>query len=319
LWPNRLGDLSRADVFHAPFNLLGRGLDLPTVVTLHDVMWWTAPQLCQKNRWRRAVQTPFFRAGIARALRSATRIITPSQASAEAIAHLHPPAGPRLRVIPHGVDPAFVPSPDVDADARRCEALGIDGPFFVTVGQAAPYKNHQAVVRAFEAADLPMRTRLVVVERTGGQRRLDGPVTYLRDVTEVDLVALLRRACGLVQFSLEEGFGLPVLEAMACGTPVIVSDIPALRELVGHAGVHVPLRLDALARAIRDVAFDVEWRADLARLGPRRAARYRWDDAAEAHLEVYADAAGRRLSPPKRRALSTASSTPEPGGPGDAP
>lgn len=321
-WPHRLGDLTGADVFHAPFNLLGRGIDVPTVVTLHDVMWVSAPHLCQGSRWRRAIQAPFFRAGIARALRHASRIITPSQASADAIAALHPQALSRLRVVPHGVDPAFTPSVDIDADARRCEALGVDGPFFLTVGQASPYKNHRAVVKAFEAADLS-GTRLVVVERLGGRRRLDGRVTYLPGLHEDDLMALLRRARGLIQFSRDEGFGLPVLEAMACGTPVIVSDIPPLRELIGRAGVHVPLRLGALAAALRNISVDADWRADLARLGPLRAARFRWDDAIAAHLDVYAEAAGRRLETRRRRPRlaprAPMSSSPEPGGPAGGP
>lgn len=284
LWPAALAPLDEVDVFHAPFNILGRGIPCRTVVTIHDLMWLEAPQLCQAQPAIRAVQRRFFAAGIGRALR-ADRIVTPSRATADAILRREPALASRVVVIPHGVGAGWRPAPD-DRARARCAALGIDRPFFLVVGQNAPYKNHEAVVRAFAAADLARSHRLVVVERLARGPAHPG-VTRLRALAEDDLRALVQTAQGVVQFSRHEGFGLPALEAMACGAPLVASDIPALRELTAGAAVLVPLRIDALVRALRRLATDRALRDDLAARGLARARAFDWREAARAHLEVY--------------------------------
>jgi glycosyltransferase involved in cell wall biosynthesis len=286
-WPAKLSPLGEVDVFHAPFNILGRGIPCPTVVTIHDLMWLDAPALCQRRPLLRAVQRRFFESGIRRAL-SADRIIVPSRATADAIAARDPTL--RVTVIPHGVDPTWRPAADPEAARARCAALGLDRPFFLAVGQNAPYKNHEAIAAAFVAADLARECSLVVVQRLARSPR-PGVVSF-STLAEADLRALVQSAIATIQFSRHEGFGLPALEAMASGTPVIVSDIPALRELASNAAEVVPLRIEALAEALRRMARDPSLRADLAARGLERARAFDWDAAAAMHLDVYRDAAG---------------------------
>lgn len=117
-------------------------------------------------------------------------------------------------------------------------------------------------------------------------------VHFVRQVDTPDLVALLQSATALLQPSLSEGFGIPVLEAMACGCPVVASDIPALREVLGEAGTLVPINDDvALGAAIRRLADDLILRQEQRARGLERAQHFSWDKTAAQTLEVYREAA----------------------------
>jgi glycosyltransferase involved in cell wall biosynthesis len=299
LWPSRLAPLDGVDVLHLPYNLLGLGLRCATVVTLHDLMWLLTPTLCESRIHRLLYQAPFFRSGIVLALERATRIVAVSQATADAIVATHPPAAARVRVIPHGIERRFQPPFEPEVVRARATAL-TGGPYFLAVGQNAPYKNHAAVLEAFAGAALPHDVRLVLVQRLNARGELPRRaralgvaerVVWLDGVNDTAALELLQSAIALVQFSLEEGFGMPALEAMACGTPVLASDIPVLREVLGPAGVKVRLEPRALGTAMERLVADVEWRRDLAALGLDRAQAFDWDASARAHLEVYREAA----------------------------
>jgi len=301
LWPARLGDVSKSDVFHAPYNILGRGLKCPTVVTIHDLMWALAPGLCDHRWWTRWYQTPFYWAGITQALRRATRLIAISQTTADSILELLPSALRRVRVIRHGIAPRFRPPADREAAQTRADALtGTTEPYFLVVGQNAPYKNHRAVLEAFAAAG-ELSAKLVVVERLAGSPHLKrltrqlgvhDRVVWLDQCGDDELLALLQCASALVQYSHWEGFGMPVLEAMACGTPVVISDTPALVELTGHAGVKVATdKPSELSGALKTLLNNSGWRADLSALGVEQARAFDWDRCAQQHLEVYREAA----------------------------
>jgi glycosyltransferase involved in cell wall biosynthesis len=269
------------------------------VVTIHDVMWVTRPALCEGSVLRRLYQAPFFRVGMRRALARASLLITISDASADTVLALAPEALRRLRVIPHGVEPRFRPPSEPAAVAARCQRFGAEPPFVLAVGQDAPYKNHRAVLEAFAAAELDPEVKLVFVHRLGRgelakrvrELGLTDRVVGLYRPEDDDLLALLQAAMVLVQFSWLEGFGMPVLEAMACGTPVIASDIAPLAEVLGRAGVRVPLDVRALAEALGAVCNDASWREDLSAIGLERARDFDWDRSAAAHLEVYREAA----------------------------
>lgn len=304
LRPSRLGDLKDIDVLHAPFNLLGRGLRLPTVVTIHDLMWLDRPTLCEAVSPLLPAKVLFYRDGILRALTRATRIVTISSASADAILARAPRAAPRLRVIPHGVDARFRPPAERAAVERRLdERLGIVDPYFLVVGQNTPSKNHAAVLHAFARARLPKNYRLVLLQRLYKSRWGRGleaearrlgirhRLLSLPAVTDSELLELLQGATALVQFSRFEGFGLPVLEAAACGTPVVASDIAPLREVMGGAALHVPLRAEALSRALERIAHDATLWRELSHAGLERSREFSWHRSATAHLEVYRDAA----------------------------
>ena len=128
------------------------------------------------------------------------------------------------------------------------------------------------------------------IRRAVDEHDIDDCVTWLSSVTDDDVIALMQSALALVQFSRAEGFGMPALEAMACGTVVIASDIPPLKEVLGPAGVTVPLSVRALAEAIGRVSRDAAWREDLQALGLERAKTFDWNLNADAHLEVYREA-----------------------------
>lgn len=298
-FPRRLAPFEGIDLLHAPSNVLPRNIPCRSVVTVHDLMWLDTPQLCEQSGFKRMFKTPFYQAGLRNALEHANRIIAISQATADAIARVAPQALPRVRVIRHGIESRFRPPANAAATRARCEQLGATGPYLLVVGQNAPYKNQRAIVEAFAAADRPRELGLVFVQRLNAgsdirravdEHDIDDCVTWLSSVTDDDVIALMQSALALVQFSRAEGFGMPALEAMACGTVVIASDIPPLKEVLGPAGVTVPLSVRALAEAIGRVSRDAAWREDLQALGLERAKTFDWNLNADAHLEVYREA-----------------------------
>jgi len=306
LWPSRLAPLDGADLFHSPHNILGRGIRCPTVVTIHDLMWRFRPHLSEPNPVVRLVRAPFFASGIELALRRASRIVTISNASADDIARLVPAARRRVVVIHLAADSIFAPPPPAEeraARARASEVVGGDSPYFLLIGQNAPYKAHDLAMRAFAAAS-PRGALLGVVQRRMPGRGLDrlarelgieDRMRWFSTLPIGDLVALIQHATALVQPSLDEGFGMPVLEAMASGCPVIASDIAPLREVSAGAALHVPVRdVAALAAAMRRVASDGPLRAELSAKGLERARAFSWDRCARETLAVYRDAMSSR-------------------------
>jgi glycosyltransferase involved in cell wall biosynthesis len=300
LRPASLDTLERADVMHFPFSLLGRGLPCATVVTIHDLMWLEQPAKVDGRPVLRHARANYYRVGMLNALRNATRLIAVSQATADRIAAVRPEAAERVRVIHNAADPVFVPPADLGAAARRAaELIGSNAPYYVVVGKNEPYKAHQLVLEAFARESNPEELLVLVQRARGGEGlvklakklRISGQVRWLPALSEPDLVTVLQAARALFHPSLVEGFGIPVLEAMAAGCPVIASDTPALVEVLGGAGLHAAVGDSAgLATAMRKVR-SAELRADLRTRGLTRARAFSWDAAAAATLEVYREAA----------------------------
>jgi glycosyltransferase involved in cell wall biosynthesis len=308
LWPSRLVDLRGVDVLFAPFNLLGRGLRLPTVVTIHDLMWLLTPEACEGRSLLTPAQALFYRDGILRALREATRLVAISRATADAIALVAPDALPRTRVIHHGVEPRFRPPSDRDALRARLHARHSIDAYFLVVGQNSPSKNHGAILEAFAAARLDRRVKLVLVQRLYARR---GPplargvalderarelgigdrVSFVSGLSGEEVVELIQGALALVQYSRFEGFGMPALEAMACGTPVVASDIPPLVEVLGGAGLHATLAPSSLAEALGRVAASEALREELRGRSLERSGAFSWERCAREHLELLREAA----------------------------
>jgi glycosyltransferase involved in cell wall biosynthesis len=291
------------ELVHHPRHLVPPepALGVPSVVTVHDVLPLRTPEHFSQLIARRY-------AVLARlSTRRAARVLTGSAHSRDEIAELLGVSIDRIRVTPYGVEPLFRPvDADLDLLARR---FGVRAPYVLCVGTLEPRKNLTGAVRAFEGvhAEFPEHSLVLIGGRgwkSGELERLlretPAPVVRTGYVGEGELVALYSAADCFLFPSFAEGFGFPVLEAMACGTPVVSGDRSSLPEIVGDAGVLVdPGSAEALADALRRVLGSAELRQDLRRRGLERSRQFTWERCAEATAAVYreaadADAQGRR-------------------------
>jgi glycosyltransferase involved in cell wall biosynthesis len=305
LWPRRYSSFD-VDVFHSPHNIMSRGLPCPAVVTVQDVMAIDSPGLHLRGLERLALSLYYPRA-VWRALREANRLIVPTKATADRVLALVPNAGPRLRVIWDAPDARFRPPPDPEQLRRRVlEIAGVEDPYLIVVGADQPAKRHDLALAAFAAA-APKPWRLVMVQRPASydaltrlsrlqqrarELQVDGRVVWLPGVDRDDLAALIQGAGALMQPSIYEGFGLPIVEAMACGCPVVATDIPPFKEIADGAAVLVrPDDADAFAAAVREIVGSAERRQSMAETGLLRAREFSWDRCARETLDVYREAA----------------------------
>jgi glycosyltransferase involved in cell wall biosynthesis len=242
------------------------------------------------------------------AIAEAARVLVPSAATARDLAELYGVEQERVIVTPLGADPPTDPDPE---PARRLlERLGVRGPFLLAVGTLEPRKNLPRLVAAFAeaAADLPEH-HLVVVGPTGWGRSLaealppqgsfprsgggsaPSGVVLAGAVEDGVLQGLYAAADGLAYPSLYEGFGLPVLEAMARGLPVLTSDRSSLPEVAGGAALLVdPTDVPAIAKGLIDLVSNHPLREGLAAGGRRRAAAFTWHATAAATWAAYQEA-----------------------------
>ncbi|MEI5687793.1 glycosyltransferase family 4 protein [Sphingomonas kyungheensis] len=296
-WLPRVVDLSRVALFHATFNIMPAGLRMPCLVTIHDIMRLTHPDWCRTGA-RGMVERHFYGHGLRRAIRSAAGIAAISSATAAELAAYAPAVAARTRVTLSGVADQFRVAPP---DPAALAALGLHRPFVLTVGQDAPYKNHDGALRAFAAAcgDDPGLDLVMVQRRGPGRTRLtalaaalglSGRVRFLATVDGAALLTLYGAARVLLHPSLMEGFGNPVAEAMACGCPVVTSDRSSMPEVAGGAALLAdPRDIAAIAAQLRVVLYAPGVAARLRAAGLARVRSLRWQDFAAANLALYRD------------------------------
>ena len=291
--PRRAAKLG-LDVLHCATPLAPIRSRVPLAITIHDVMTWQHPE------WFSRANVAHQRFVLGPALRRAALVLTSSHYSRDRMQELVGVDAERIVVTPLGVDERFAPG---EVPEELLAGLGIDGPYVMTVGTLQPRKNIESAIRAFEQlARAGVEHRLVVVGARGWRDEqllamvaaspVAERIVLVGRISDDEMIGLQRGADLFVFPSLYEGFGIPPLEAMACGTPVVSSDRTSLPEVVGDAGVLVdPTDVPALADAIAGVIGSPEQGADLSRRGLARAAGFTWARCVDQTVAAYRGAA----------------------------
>ncbi|HKD08481.1 MAG TPA: glycosyltransferase family 1 protein [Bryobacteraceae bacterium] len=313
-WPRlgwqlgRLVDHDRPDLLHvqytAPLNV-----SVPVVVTVHDVSFLENPEYFRLSR---RVQ---LRLTVARTIERAERVITVSSYSRDAILRHYDISPDKVRVVPNAASPEFRVIGRERAIASVQKKWGIGGPLVLSVGDLQPRKNQIGLIRAF-ASMLAARPSLKHHLVLAGQETWFAPkvrqeaqksgyahrIHFTGFVTDEELRQLYN-ACECFVFpSFYEGFGMPILEAMACGRAVLCSNTSAMPEVADGAGILFnPNDPEDIRRCMEDILLDPELKARQERLGLHRAAHFSWQKSARATLDIYKEVAEVRTSREKVR------------------
>ncbi len=283
----RAAAAAHVDVVHVPYLAHPpRPLPVPTVVTVHDLIPYLYPG------YQRRVRAQIYFRRVARHVGHARRLVAVSESTWHDIAVVFPAWHARVVVIPNGVHPAYFADPDpIEVHAARAE-LHLSGgePLLLYAGGYQPHKNVPLLAAAAEAA---ARTtpglRLVLVGAASSVLQAESAVaTPLPRVSRARLRALYALATLVVCPSRYEGFGLPAAQGLAAGTPVLASDIPAHREVLGDAACLLPVDApERWADAIGSLVQEARRREDLAGAGRERAEAFRWEVAARQYQALY--------------------------------
>ena len=285
----------RVDLYHATHYVLPALIPCRAVVTIHDIIHLLYPEFLP-NR------LAFFYAQrmIRRSLRRGERIITVSNNTREDLMRYFKVGGKKIEVIYNGIEDAFREELKSEDLERWLQNLSLKRPYLLFVGNPKPHKNLDNVVKAYaralEIEDFPHALVCVgdreaveskILQRAR-QHGIEDRIVLLGHVAQEALPAIYQGSSVFLYPTLYEGFGLPVVEAMASSTPVITSNTSALKEIAaGYAHLVNPLDVEVMAQAIVKCVTDSGHRESLSKLGQRRAAEFRWNHAAEKTLEIY--------------------------------
>jgi glycosyltransferase involved in cell wall biosynthesis len=281
-----------AEVVHSPHYTMPLRVGRPVVVTIHDVTFFTQPEQ------HTTVKGTFFRSATRTALRRATRVIVPSKATRDELIRVLDADPTSLDVAYHGVDPEVFHIPTDAEKARVAARLGVRGPYIAFLGVLEPRKNVPNLIRGWVQAvhwrDEP--PALVLAGGSGWDDEVDAAIaevpSHLRVVRPgylrfADLPGYLGGATVVAFPSHGEGFGLPVLEAMACGAPVLTTHRLSLPEVGGDAVAYTGPGAQDIAAALTALLDDGARRASLGEAAFARAHEFTWAASAEAHLASY--------------------------------
>jgi glycosyltransferase involved in cell wall biosynthesis len=292
---------ARAQVLHEPHYVLPPMTPCRSVVTIHD---------CIHLRFPQYLPTPgasaYARMQMGAAAHKSDRILTVSEASKTDILKYFNVSPEKIAVIYNGIDERFLTEPPEEAVRHIAERYQLEGEFVLYVGNVKPHKNVERLIDAFNRVRQAGHdgVRLVVIgdeisknaalRRAVHRHNLHKYVRFLGFLPDEMLAIVYRLAAVFVFPSLYEGFGLPPLEAMACGTPVITSNVSSLPEVTGGAALLVdPTSAEEIAQAIERVLTDAALRADLRARGLARARDFSWERSVARIREIYLEVAAR--------------------------
>jgi glycosyltransferase involved in cell wall biosynthesis len=298
----------KLDLYHSTHYVLPAWVQSKVVVTIHDIIHLLYPEFLPSN-----LAFLYAQRMIRRSLTRGDRVLAVSHNTKSDLMHHFDVDGRKIQVVHNGVEDVFrKPLPQEDL-ARWLRDLGISPPYLLFVGNPKPHKNLDNVVKAYARArrlaqfDAPL---ICVGHRDGSEFKIRQRAEYLGvgdrvrllgHVAQEALPAIYQGATLFLYPTLYEGFGLPVIEAMASGVAVITSNTSALKEIAeGYAHLVDPLDIDGMAKAIARCMGDPEHRASLAKLGLKRSEDFRWDRAAKKTLEIYLDVIEGREPAPAR-------------------
>ncbi len=305
----------QADVYHIPIGIVPTWMPRPYVVTVHDL---TGLLYQTQRNFRHTIRFLRFQ----RALKRADQIVVVSDATLRDVASVGGVAAHKIRRIYNAPDPVFTSQPkrdDCKELQRLLERYQVQYPFLLYAGTIRPHKNIPRLIEAFAVLRSELEThsqyrdlRLIIigdeiskypdVRRTVIQSRVEKTVRFLGFVPIETLRLFYKAAKAFVFPSLYEGFGLPPLEAMACGTPVVTSSVSSLPEVGGDAAMFVnPESVFDIARGMREVLLNDDLRASLIHKGLQRAVQFNWLDAGREVLRTYEDCVRSPAHRSKRR------------------
>ena len=287
------------DIYHSPYYLMPYALPCPSIVTIHDLI----PQILPQSLPRPSL-APVFRLLVSLAVARSAFVIADSEATQRDLLRLTKVSAARVRTIPLAADAAFRPIPGASETCRQC---GLDKPFVFYLGTNKPHKNLVRLIHAWHKLPGQIRaghylvlaghedSRYPQVRQAVQSLALSQEVLFPGAVASRDIPTLYSGARAFVFPSLYEGFGLPVLEAMSCGTPVACANGSSLPQIVGDSAIMFdPLDSDDMCSALLRLLSDGELRAALARKGLARARCFSWKETARQTLEVYRTTAAAR-------------------------
>jgi len=294
-----------AELLHSPHYVRPLLCTIPSVVTIHDCIHLLFPQYLPNRMAFR-----YARFVMGSAIRNSSIVFTVSEASRADILRFYPSTDPaKVHVVPNAIDAELLVDPGEAERERVRERYQIRGRFVLFAGNVKPHKNLERLIRAFARVRCQEGNedlRLVVIgddvsryaslRRTADEAGVRQEVRFFGFVPHETLAALYRMATVFAFPSLYEGFGLPPLEAMACGTPVVTSRISSLPEVVGDGALLVdPYNEDDIAQGIARVLDDEDLRARLVERGLERAASYSWARSVRQIHAGYMKALGRTV------------------------
>jgi glycosyltransferase involved in cell wall biosynthesis len=289
-----------ADVLHVPHYTMPLRPGVPVVVTIHDLTFFTDPDA------HSPVSATFYKSAIRTSVRRATRLLVPSKATRDELVRVLGADPTRIDVAYHGVDHSLFHRPSPEQTRQVSDRLGLHGrPYVAYLGGLEPRKNVPALIAGWAAAvtDLPDPPALVLAGGSGWSDEVDDVVAqvpaHLRLVRPgylrfSDLPGYLGGALVVAYPSRGEGFGLPVLEAMACAAPVLTTHRTSLPEVGGDAVAYTEPDAESIQAGLRALLDDPVRREALGTAGHARALEFTWAASAEAHLASYLRAAGQR-------------------------